>query len=134
MHIPRRVLAGTVALALCACSGGGGDGGTGPNPPPGGNPPNNPPPGTPVASAAVAAGANSDDFTPQTVDLRVGGTVTWTFGARAHEVVFQAVNGAPANIPSTTNAQVPRTFSTVGTFPYACGLHQGMTGTIRVQS
>ncbi|HEX7242563.1 MAG TPA: hypothetical protein VF263_19900 [Longimicrobiaceae bacterium] len=127
MHFGRIVRVGAVALVLGACSGGGGGGTTGPNPPD-----NNPPttPGTPVASASVTAGAN-DEFTPRSVDLRLGGTVTWSFGARAHEVGFQGT-GAPADIPTTTGAQVSRTFGTAGTFNYSCSLHPGMNGTIRV--
>lgn len=120
------VLAGAAVLTLGAC---GGDGGTGPS-----APLENPPPTAPAASAAVEAGASSNSFTPQTVDVKLGGTVTWTFGARPHNVVFEAVSGAPANVPVTSNGRASRTFSTAGTFPYDCTLHAGMTGTVRVQT
>ena len=122
-------MAGAAALLLGACGGGEG-GGTGPAPP-GGNPPVGPPV-NPVDNAAVTAGASSNDFTPATVDVKAGGTVTWSFGARAHEVIFQAMEGTPSDIPATTDAQVVRTFGRAGTFPYSCSLHQGMTGTVRV--
>ncbi|HEV2736507.1 MAG TPA: plastocyanin/azurin family copper-binding protein [Longimicrobiaceae bacterium] len=129
MHVRRIVPIAAAVLLLAAC--GGGDGGTGPTPPG-----ENPPPATPVApvaSATVAAGANSNDFSPREVNLKVGGTVTWTFGARPHNAIFQKVNGAPADVPVLTNGQAARTFNTVGTFPYDCTLHAGMTGTVRVQ-
>lgn len=116
------------ALILAGCSGDGG-GGTGVDP----NPPGGTQPTTPVTSASVTAGSSSDVFTPKTVNLKVGGTVTWSFGGREHNVIFQKVGGAPADIPVTSNAQVSRTFNTAGSYPYDCTLHAGMVGTITVQ-
>ncbi|HEX2189397.1 MAG TPA: hypothetical protein VHG51_10890 [Longimicrobiaceae bacterium] len=127
MSVRRNVLLAGAVLALAGCSGGGG---TGPEPPV--TTPPTTPPGSPVPSAGVTAGSTSDTFTPGSVDLTLGGTVTWSFGERAHEVIFQAAAGAPADIPATTSAQVARTFGTRGTFPYACSLHQGMSGTVTV--
>lgn len=112
---------------LTAGCGGGGDTGTGPVPPTQEQPQN------PVTAAAVTAGSNSNVFSPRDVLLKIGGTVTWTFGERPHDVVFQRQNGAPADIPVVTNRQVSRTFNTAGSFPYDCTLHAGMTGTVRVQ-
>lgn len=90
-------------------------------------------PGEAVTSASVSAGANSNEFSPADVLLKVGGTVTWAFGSRPHNVIFDRTNGAPADIPVTTNTQVSRNFSVVGSFPYDCTIHAGMSGTIRVQ-
>ena len=39
----------------------------------------------------------------------------------------------PADVPTSTNAQVARQFNTAGTFPYECTVHPGMAGTIVVQ-
>lgn len=124
MRYSQGVIATMAALVLAAC-GGGSDSGTNTNP----NPPGTTPP---PASASVAASGNSDVFTPSDVRVSVGGTVTWTFGARAHNAVFAAVSGAPAAIPVTANAQVSRTFNTEGTFPYDCTLHPGMRGRVLV--
>jgi plastocyanin len=74
----------------------------------------------------------SDLFVPGTLDIDVGETVTWVFGAVSHDVLFSNVPGAPASIGITANANVNRTFGTAGVFPYSCTLHAGMAGTVRV--
>jgi len=84
------------------------------------------------ATAAVTAGNATQTFTPATVDIAVGGAVTWTFGALTHNVTFGGQAGAPANIATTTNAQIARTFNTAGAFPYDCTVHAGMSGTVNV--
>lgn len=83
-------------------------------------------------AVTVVAGANSNDFTPASVAIARGGTVTWTFGAILHNVDFQGTAGAPAPIPNTSNASVARTFNNAGTFGYSCSLHSGMNGTVQV--
>lgn len=87
-------------------------------------------PGTPSGPSVSANAANQ--FSPNVLDITAGQTVTWSFGAVDHDVVFSAVAGAPANIGTTRNANVSRSFNTVGTFPYLCSLHAGMSGSIRV--
>ncbi len=86
---------------------------------------------TPVPSATVEAGADNS-FTPQQVDLSVGGTVTWNFGAVVHNVNFGSGPGTPADIGATSNAAVTRTFTAAGSFPYSCSIHGGMNGTVIV--
>lgn len=83
-------------------------------------------------AVTVVAGANSNDFTPASVAIARGGTVTWTFGALLHNVDFQGMAGAPTSIPNTSNASVARTFANAGTFSYVCSLHSGMNGTVQV--
>lgn len=117
---------------ITAC--GGGDGSTGPGTTPTPTPTPTPAPTpTPGASASVAAGDNSNVFTPASVEVARGAVVTWTFGARPHNVIFNSAAGAPANVEVTSNAQVARTFNTVGSFAYDCTLHSGMTGTVVVR-
>lgn len=85
-------------------------------------------------SAAVQAGAAANTFTPASLTIARGGTVTWTFGARPHNVTFAAAAGAPADSAgSITNATVTRTFTSAGTFNYECTIHSGMSGTVVVQ-
>jgi plastocyanin len=49
-------------------------------------------------------------------------------------VIFNAVTGAPEDIVGVnTSTIISRTFSTVGTFPYQCTIHSGMTGSVVVQ-
>lgn len=89
--------------------------------------------GTLPATANVTASATADTFSPAFVAIARTGTVTWTFGARAHNVNFQGTAGAPANIGDTVNDTVARTFNTAGTFTYVCTLHANMSGTVLVQ-
>ena len=72
-----------------------------------------------------------DFFTPALAYLAAGGTVTWRFPARAHNVVF-TTSGSPADIPLISNATISRTFPTAGTFRYDCTVHPGMSGIVVV--
>jgi plastocyanin len=84
-------------------------------------------------AAGVEAGANSDTFTPGTVNIAVGGTVTWTFGARAHNVIFSGTKPSGGDInPAVSNTTASRTFRVAGSFGYACTVHPGMNGTVVV--
>jgi plastocyanin len=105
---------GMLAVMLAAC--GGDDEPSGPS----GN-----------AGLTVTASA-ANIFSPATLDITVGQTVTWSFGAVDHNVIFNPVTGAPQDIAITRNGSVSRTFNVAGTFPYVCTLHAAMTGTIRV--
>ncbi|HJR43215.1 MAG TPA: plastocyanin/azurin family copper-binding protein [Gemmatimonadaceae bacterium] len=108
------------SVAACGGSGYGGDDSTGPN-------------NTPVQSATVQATPQLQ-FSPNTVNLLAGGTVTFAFGSTAHNVLFDPTAGAPGNIPgSNANTSVPRTFPTAGSFRYVCDLHPGMSGRVVVQ-
>lgn len=74
-------------------------------------------------------------FVPGQLTVTEGTTVTWDFGPVGHTVVFNQVNGRPADIASVTaNQLVSRTFNTAGTFPYVCTIHAGMQGTVTVTS
>ena len=84
-------------------------------------------------TATVEASATANAFSPSTQRVARGGTVTWTFSTRPHNVTFATAAGVPANVPTSTNAQVARQFNTAGTFPYECTVHPGMAGTIVVQ-
>lgn len=89
--------------------------------------------GTLPLTATVAASGTSDVFTPNFVAIARTGTVTWTFGARAHNVNFQGTAGAPNAIGDAVNESATRTFPTAGTFSYICTLHASMSGTVLVQ-
>ena len=117
---PRSIVVFASLSYMTAC---GGDGSTSPTPP------------TPPVATATIHATPAIQFTPATVNLLVGGTVTFDFGAVEHNLYFDnAPAGAPANVVTpTSNASVTRTFSTVGRFVYNCHIHPGMTGTIVVQ-
>src|SRR5512132_3856397 len=101
-----QLLASLVAAALAAC---GGDGGS----------VTAPVDQTPVPAATVQA-TPAIAFTPGTVTLAVGGTVTFAFGTLEHNVFFDnAPPGAPANLTApSANKTVALTFPTAGTYVY----------------
>ncbi|AHG89355.1 blue (type 1) copper domain protein [Gemmatirosa kalamazoonensis] len=88
-------------------------------------------PGAP-STGAVTASSTANSFTPQILNVLQGGTVTWTFGTRPHNVTFVQTAGAPQNVPTTTSNTASRTFASPGTFAYVCTLHAGMVGTVNV--
>ena len=95
----------------------------------------------PGASTLVGA-AGSKAFSPNPINVKVGGTVTWTNkDTQAHTVV----SGTGSSDPNkgkvfdsglTTLIQPGKTFShtftTAGTIPYFCEIHPTMVGTIIV--
>jgi len=95
--------------------------------------PSSGPPKAPPADEEVTA-STSLAFTPPTVAIRRGGTVTFDFQGVGHNVFFDnGPAGAPANITGE-NANVSKTltFAAAGTFPYNCHIHPGMRGTVVV--
>ena len=124
-HTPRRrrtprVLVQLAVVGVAAC-GGGNDTGTPTAPTP-----------TPSGARNAVAATPALTYTPATITIAVGDSVTWAFGTVAHTVTFDT-QGAPAEIPSTTNTSVARVFPQAGTFDYHCALHRGMTGEVHVQ-
>ena len=90
---------------------------------------------TPPPSSASVTATTGQQFSPATVHVATGGRVTWVFQSLGHNVTFDAVSGAPDDIPgANTNTSIARTFSTNGTFSYHCTIHPGMTGTVQVSS
>jgi len=73
-------------------------------------------------------------FTPNNITVAVGSSVTFAFGAVAHNVFFDNdPAGAPTNIDGTnSNSSVARTFTTEGVYVYNCHIHPGMRGTVTV--
>lgn len=121
-------LALIMAAASTACGGdGNGNGYGGPTDPGSGG-------GTPTPTATVSA-TPAIQFTPGTVELTAGGTVTFDFGPVQHNVFFDnAPPGAPSNITApSANESITRTFPVAGTYRYNCHIHPGMTGVINVR-
>ncbi|MHB1095526.1 MAG: cupredoxin domain-containing protein [Gemmatimonadaceae bacterium] len=130
MSVVVRKYAAVAALALLSACGGGGDGSP---TAPGNNTPGTPTtPTTPAANEVIANTSNV--FSPSTLTVSKGTTVTFTFQATTHNVTFASVAGAPANISNTANSGVQRLFATAGTFGYDCTLHPGMSGTVVVNN
>jgi plastocyanin len=71
-------------------------------------------------------------FTPMTLTVRVGTTVTWRFDDSAKHTV--SADDKSFVSPAMSNGQTfTHTFSTPGTYQYICSIHQYMKGTIVVQ-
>lgn len=125
--IPGRFAGMALAAALVAACGSssdnapndnGGDGGTG-----------------------LTVTVSNNTFSPASLTVPVGSTVTWTWatGASNHNVIGDdganpPSSGAPTNAPHS----YAFTFGTAGTFRYHCGVHgaaggSGMAGTIIAQ-
>jgi len=99
--------------------------------------------GTMVPGASTLLGAaGSKAFSPNPINVKVGGTVTWTNkDSQAHTVV-SGTGGTDPNKGKvfdsglTTLIQPGKTFShtftTAGTIPYFCQIHPAMVGKIIV--
>lgn len=72
-------------------------------------------------------------FSPATVTIPVGGTVTWQFSGNTHNVTFTGAAPAGGNIPDQpAGGTQSRTFTATGSYAYVCTRHNGMTGTVVV--
>jgi plastocyanin len=92
-----------------------------------------PPPPPPGPHASTVQALPSIAFSPASITVAVGDTVTFAFGAVPHNVFFDRVAGAPTDIPgvnASTNAS--RIFTAPGQYAYECRLHPGMRGTVVV--
>ena len=90
-----------------------------------------------LAPAALAADHAVDiagfAFSPQSVTVAVGDTVTWSNAdVRSHTVTANGGAFDTGTIGGNTSKSL--TFSTAGTFAYHCRIHPSMTGTVVVQA
>jgi|SRR5215207_3754950 len=109
----------TIALLL-GCGGA-----TGPY---GGGAPHPPPPEKTVNATPSLA------FSPASLAVTAGETVTFAFGSVAHNVFFDPQTGAPADVPgANAGVSVERAFPTAGTYRYTCHIHPFMSGTVVVR-
>jgi plastocyanin len=101
------------------------------------------PPGADLAGAAFPATAavtvgpgNTLTFSPATVDIAAGGTVTWTWAAAntmPHDVTSSDQPPKFSPSPIQTSGSFSHTFATAGSYPYFCTVHgQIMSGTVMV--
>ena len=109
------------ALAVAACSGGGTTSPVVTEAPLGSAP----------GPGAGAVSIVDFGFEPAELSVAIGSTVTWTnTGAATHTVKWS--DGTPESVGLANAATYERTFDAPGSYPYVCGIHGSMTGTITV--
>lgn len=128
MRIHHLIAVALLAATATYCGGSGGDNGTAPLP-------GNPLGATCTPAAGTVCIGTNNSFNPTSVTITKGSTVTWNNPTGVtHNVTFNAVTGAPANIPNFSSGTRSDVFATAGTYPYHCTIHGlSMSGTIVVQ-
>jgi plastocyanin len=88
---------------------------------------------SPVLAADHAVDIAGFAFSPQSVTVHVGDTVTWTNAdAAGHTATADDASFDTGTIAGGASASV--TFATAGTFGYHCKIHQAMTATVVVRA
>lgn len=91
-------------------------------------------PSYPARDVTAVVATSASAFLPASIVVSVGDTVAFRFGATAHNVIFDAAPGVPADVGGeNANRTVIRAFDTAGTYRYQCHLHAGMAGTVTVE-
>lgn len=74
---------------------------------------------------------NNFAFSPANLTVKQGTTVTWTNNdSVAHTIIGDS--GGPSSGTLGNGSSYSFTYSQPGTYPYHCGIHPNMTGTITV--
>jgi plastocyanin len=82
------------------------------------------------ANSATSVSVKDNFFSPKTVTVKKGATVTWKWAGRTvHNVTFRGA----AHSRTQTRGSYSHKFNNKGTFAYRCTIHPGMVGTIRVK-
>ena len=87
----------------------------------------------PVKATKTDVAINNFRFSPSTLTLSVGGTVTWTNHDNVPHVVSSADNQFNKSPLLKTGQSFSHTFGTPGTYSYFCPIHPRMTGKIIVK-
>ena len=130
MHVLRRVVI-VLAVASVACGGGGYKAPTTPSGTT--NPGGTGGMGGGGGTTANTVGVYDNEFTPMSLTVTAGTTVTWEFHGSysVHNVTFDNGSGGSTSMMTGTYA---RTFNAVGSYPYRCSIHgAAMSGSIVVQ-
>lgn len=91
------------------------------------------------ASAVLAAGAsvtiNNYTFTPRSIAVTPGSTVTWTNRQADDNHTVTADKGSfDTGVIAKNGGSATLTFATAGTFAYHCKIHPSMHGTVVVSA
>lgn len=95
-----------------------------------------PPPGAMSASmptaTAEAVAIEDFEFSPPSVEVGIGTTVTWTNGGSSQHTATATDGSFDSGVLSQGDS-FSHTFDTAGTFDYLCTVHPNMKGTISVR-
>ena len=95
------------------------------------SPPSTGSPAAPVAGNAVAI--KNFAFSPATLKVKAGTTVTWTNQDTDAHTVTSAGSGGPLHSPAlATHATYSYRFTEPGTYAYLCTIHPFMTAKVEV--
>ena len=131
--MPLRIALGAALIALSVgCSG---SYSPSPSPSPMPSPSPTPSPSTQGTPASIVSGSSlltTTAYAPNPISVAVGGTVTWTNNDNvAHTSTSNTGVWNSGSVPP--GGTFSMTFPTAGTFPYHCGIHPNMVGTVTVQ-
>jgi plastocyanin len=90
-------------------------------------------PGLAQDAAASAVSIDNFTFTPQTLTVKAGTTVTWNNHDDIPHGVASDNNAFRRSKALDTDDKFAFTFTTPGTYKYFCYIHPHMTGTVVVQ-
>ena len=85
-------------------------------------------------SPAGAVSIDNFTFTPQTLTVKAGTTVTWTNRDDIPHTVASASNAFAKSKALDTDDSYSFTFTTPGTYQYFCYIHPRMVGSIVVEA
>jgi plastocyanin len=86
-----------------------------------------------AATQSNAVSIHNFTFTPQTLTVKTGTTVTWTNGDDIPHGIGSENNAFARSKALDTDDSYSFTFITPGTYKYFCYVHPYMTGTIVVE-
>ena len=90
-------------------------------------------PGTTSAAGGAQVTLQNFAFSPASVTVKVGDTVTWTNKDSAGHTVASDGGTSFTSPTMATGATFSFTFTKTGTYAYHCSIHPSMKGTVVVQ-
>lgn len=87
----------------------------------------------PVKATKIEVTIDNFNFSPNTLTLSVGATVTWINHDNVPHVVSSAGNQFKKSTVLKTGQSFSHTFMATGTYSYFCSIHPRMTGKIIVK-
>jgi plastocyanin len=91
------------------------------------------PAGSSEPSATNAVTIQSFAFSPASITVKKGATVTWTNQDSAAHTVIETDSQTGPNSPDLSKGKsYSFTFDSAGTYHYHCSIHPSMTGTVTV--